>query len=178
MRNPWIIALALFSGISLCWAGAKAASAQEGDVPSPEPQSIVDEVTTSEGGYIDDRSAVAPVRAMRYHPAPAYARGRRGRRAAETHQWNMAQASGLPWHGNYYNAQYGAPVALVVPPTAGYITNYSWGVGNTSSTPIYHQFARPYPGAASGSKGGSFHATPLWPSNTNQFGYYPVRGPW
>ncbi len=74
MRNPWIIALALFSGISLCWAGAKAASAQEGDVPSPEPQSIVDEVTTSEGGYIDDRSAVAPVRAMRYHPAPAYAR--------------------------------------------------------------------------------------------------------
>ena len=31
---------------------------------------------------------------------------------------------------------------------------------------------------ASPSAGGAFYATPRWPSNTNQFGVYPVRAPW
>lgn len=111
------------------------------------------------------------------HPHPIYAHSRRGAEATWTHQWNEQQAMARPWHGNYYYYQYGTPLALVVPPTASFQTNYSWGVGRTTSTPIYHQFARPYPGTPSGEAHGLYR-TPYWPSNTNQFGVYPVRGPW
>lgn len=114
----------------------------------------------------------------RYHPHPFYAHGRRGLDATWTHEWNQSMAAGLPWHGDYYYPQYGQPLALVVPPTAGFITNYGWGVGNTTSTPIYHQFGRYYPGPASGGNAAQFAPPPYWPSNTNQFGVYPVRGPW
>lgn len=114
----------------------------------------------------------------RYHPHPFYAHGRRGLDATWTHEWNQSMAAGLPWHGGYYYPQYGQPVALIVPPTASFISNYGWGVGNTTSMPIYHQFARPYPGPASGGNAAQFAPPPYWPSNTNQFGVYPVRGPW
>jgi hypothetical protein len=82
-----------------------------------------------------------------------------------------------PWHGDYYEAAWGAPVALVVPPTAEYQTNYRWGVGGYRVTPIYHQFQRGYPGPGS-PNGTQFLPTPQWPSDTNQFGVYYVRGPW
>lgn len=81
-----------------------------------------------------------------------------------------------PWHGNYYHTEYGAPVALVLPPTAELTTNMGWGVSNTRVTRVCHQFARPYPGA--GMTGGTgFRPTPRWPSDTTQFGVYPVRAP-
>lgn len=80
------------------------------------------------------------------------------------------------WHGNYYHTEYGAPVALVMPPTAEYTTNMGWGVGNTRVTRICHQFARPYPGPYSGG-GNMLRPTPAWPSDTTQFGVYPVRAP-
>ena len=32
--------------------------------------------------------------------------------------------------------------------------------------------------ASNGGGGGVFKATPHWPSHTDQFGVYPVRGPW
>lgn len=111
------------------------------------------------------------------HPHPIYAHSRGGANATWTHSWNEQQAMARPWHGGYYHYQYGAPLALVVPPTAAFQTNYSWGVGRTTSTPIYHQYARPYPGYPSGQAHG-LHRTPYWPSNTNQFGVYPIRGPW
>ena len=172
MKNPWFIAAMLLGGMAF----GQFANADDGEgAVAPQPEA---EKSSVSDGYIDDRSAVSRANVMKYHPAPFHALGRRGRRAAATHQWNMTQAEGLPWHGQYYNAQYGAPVALVVPPTAAYISNYGWGVGNTTSTPIYHQYARPYPGQASGTKGGTFHATPLRPSDTQQYGFYPVRGPW
>lgn len=90
-------------------------------------------------------------------------------RGAQWHNTNMS------WHGPYANVQWGHPVALIVPPTAQFQTEYSWGVGRTTMTPIHHQFGRPVaiPGAA-----GGLQQTPLWPSSTRQFGYYPVRGPW
>jgi len=88
--------------------------------------------------------------------------------------WAQQAAAGQPWHGQYYYLPYGQPTALVVPPTSVTQQNYSWGVSQNTMTPIYHQFGA----AAIPSSGGAFYATPRWPSNTNQFGVYPVRAPW
>jgi hypothetical protein len=83
----------------------------------------------------------------------------------------------MPWHGPYADAEYGEPLALVVPPTAPFKVEYHWGVGGKRVVPIYHQFARPYPGPIGG-VGSGFRPTPAWPSDTTQFGVYYIRGPW
>lgn len=87
-------------------------------------------------------------------------------------------ANEYPWHGPYYHREYGAPVALVVPPTASMHTQWSWGVAQTRVMPTWHQFGRAYPGTVPGEYGGPLYGTPAWPSHTDQFGVYPVRGPW
>ena len=87
-------------------------------------------------------------------------------------------ANDTPWHGPYYHREYGAPVALVVPPTATSHTQWSWGVAQSRVMPTYHQFGRAYPGGMPGEYGGQLYPTPAWPSHTDQFGAYPVRGPW
>ncbi len=94
--------------------------------------------------------------------------------ASRGHVWAQQYASSRPWHGQHYYLPYGAPTALVVPPTAMMQQNYSWGVSRNTSTPIYHQFGSS--GIPSG--GGAFLGTPPWPSHTSQFGVYPVRAPW
>jgi hypothetical protein len=81
-----------------------------------------------------------------------------------------------PWHGAYYYPGYNQPVALVVPPTAGMHTDWSWGMGGTRISAIWHQFQRPYPGTVGVS--GGFLPRPVWPSDTAQMGVYYVRGPW
>ncbi|HBE66851.1 MAG TPA: hypothetical protein DDW52_01750 [Planctomycetaceae bacterium] len=88
--------------------------------------------------------------------------------------WAQAHAANRPWHGNYYYLPYGQPTALVMPQRAVMQSNYSWGVSRNTMTPIYHQFGA----AATPSAGGAFLGTPPWPSNTNQFGVYPVRARW
>src|SRR5262245_37671872 len=80
------------------------------------------------------------------------------------------------WNRNYAYTDYGQPTALIVPPTAQLQTNYGWGVASSRISRIDHQFQRNYPGNAM--FGGPFRPTPLWPSDTTQFGVYPVRGPW
>ena len=70
-------------------------------------------------------------------------------------------AQSAPWHGDYYEAAWGTPVALVVPPTAEYQTNYRWGVGGYRVTPISPQFQRGYPGPGS-PDGVNFLPTPPW----------------
>lgn len=85
-------------------------------------------------------------------------------------------AKRTPWHGKYYHTGWGSPVALVVPPTAAMQSHYSWGVGQTRTTPLWHQFRRDYPGPYSGGYG--FYPTPRWPSSTDQSGVYYIRGPW
>jgi hypothetical protein len=80
------------------------------------------------------------------------------------------------WNRNYAYTDFGAPTALVVPPTAQLQTNYGWGVASSRISRIDHQFQRNYPG--NGPFGGPFRPTPVWPSDTTQFGVYPVRGPW
>ncbi len=96
----------------------------------------------------------------------------------ETHHGHDARwrASLRPWHGRFYNTQYGAPIALVVPPTAELQTNYGWGVCNTRVSRINHQFQRPWPNGYWTPYG--FMPAAAWPSDTNQFGTYYVRGPW
>ncbi|MEM1070919.1 MAG: hypothetical protein AAGG48_12290 [Planctomycetota bacterium] len=91
--------------------------------------------------------------------------------------WSHNFAMDRPWHGQYYHQMYGQPLALVVPPTSHMRQTYSWGVNQNRIHPIYHQFGRSanQPGVA---PGGMFRPTPPWPSHTDQFGVYYVRGPW
>ena len=124
-----------------------------------------------------------PVRGARMllsvgHPHPVYAHSRAGINATRTHRWNQAQAQQRSWHGGYYYPAYGQPLALVVPPTASYQSVYSWGVGNTKSVPIYHQYGRAYPGQATGAASGMYQKVPSQPWNTDQFGIYYSRAPW
>ena len=86
-------------------------------------------------------------------------------------------AHGAPWHGQYRHTAFGKPVALVVPPIANRQTHYHWGVTGTTMTPIYHQFGRSYPGEYT-TGDDTLRNTPYWPSSTDQFGVYSVRGPW
>ncbi len=125
-----------------------------------------------------------PVYRLRYaawdrmSPRSFYSYSRHGIEAQLTHQWNQDQMQQHPWHCQYNYWQYGRPTALVVPPNSAFQTVYSWGVAETRSVPIYHQFGRAYPGHDGGAAGQArFYNTPSWPSNTSQFGVYPVRGP-
>lgn len=100
--------------------------------------------------------------------------------------WMAAQQAAVrSWHAGYYNTQWGVPMAAVVPPTARMHTRYSWGVAQTTMMPLYHQYERPYPGPFTGAMGGDGQMagspllpTPRWPSHTDQFGVYYIRGPW
>ncbi len=86
---------------------------------------------------------------------------------------------GGEWHHGYYHTMWGRPVALVVPPEANYQTNYAWGVGNTTVTPIYPQFYGPsYVPVTGYTPRPAYLPTPYWPSDTRQFGVYYIRGPW
>jgi hypothetical protein len=69
-------------------------------------------------------------------------------------------------------------MALVVPPTAEFTTEYGWGVPSSRVAPIYHQFRRPYPGPGAVPGSSRFMPTPNQPSDTVQFGVHPIRGPW
>jgi hypothetical protein len=97
--------------------------------------------------------------------------GDRPNRVAQRH------ARTIPWHASYYHTATGAPVGLVVPPTARMQTKMGWGVSGSEMVPIYHQFSRAYPGDYGGPSM-DFYATPNWPSHTDQFGVHYIRGPW
>ncbi|MFM8735516.1 MAG: hypothetical protein ACKOC8_10015 [Pirellulales bacterium] len=89
------------------------------------------------------------------------------------------RSQGKSWHSTWYDPAEGRPIALVVPPTSEFVTQYSWGVPSSRVTPIYHQFRRPYPGPGGvAGSGGGFLPTPNQPSDTVQFGVNAVRGPW
>jgi len=96
---------------------------------------------------------------------------------ARTQRWSNQVAAQRPWHGGYYYLPTGQPTALIVPPTAHMRQTLSWGVSQNLMYPLNHQFGRnaSSPGAMAP---GSFQATPHWPSHTDQFGVYYVRGPW
>jgi len=117
--------------------------------------------------------AVAALTALAVDTAPAQASDPTGM----THVWAMNFANTRPWHGGYQHMQYGQPLALVVPPTAHMRQTYSWGVSQNLTHPIYHQYGPSNPGYGDAPARG-FRHTPNWPSHTDQFGVYYVRGPW
>jgi hypothetical protein len=80
------------------------------------------------------------------------------------------------WNSAYAQTSYGQPIAMVVPPTANMQTNWDWGVSSSRISRLDHQFGRNFYGF--GPFGAWYRPTPLWPSDTNQFGVYNVRGPW
>lgn len=98
-----------------------------------------------------------------------------GMRQAHMNRGAAWYAANQSWHSGYNHVQYGRPLAVIVPPTAGFQSQYSWGVGRTTMTPIYHQFGRPI--AVPNGRAG-LAAAPVWPSNTAQLGASYVRGPW
>jgi hypothetical protein len=104
--------------------------------------------------------------------------GQHGPRARRADILNRYYAAQRPWHGPYSYTPYGTPVALVVPPNSKMQTSYSWGVGQSEMIPLYHQFHRDYPGGLAIGGAANINPTPYWPSHTDQFGVYPVRGPW
>ena len=86
---------------------------------------------------------------------------------------------GKSWHSVWYDPSIGRPMALVVPPTAEFTSEYAWGVPSSRVMPLYHQYQRPYPGpGAVPGQGAGMLPTPYWPSDTVQFGVHSVRGPW
>ena len=91
--------------------------------------------------------------------------------------WSHNFAMDRPWHGGYYQQNWGQPVAVVVPPTAHMQQSYSWGVGQNLTYPIHHQFGRSARSSGAAARG-TFRPTPHWPSHTDQFGYYYMRSPW
>ena len=111
-----------------------------------------------------------------FSPHPLYAYSAGGANAARINEWNKSRAAQTSWHRNYNYWRWNAPTALVVPPTAAFQSSYAWGVGQTRSMPINHQFGTSNPGGGAGS--GSFSQTPYLPSSTDQLGVYPVRAPW
>jgi hypothetical protein len=112
-----------------------------------------------------------------YSPDPRYTYSRNGIDAARMNEWNQSQMAICPWQGGYSYWRWNQPTALVVPPTAAFQSEYNWGVAQTRSIPIYHQFGTGNAGMIGGG-GAGFSPTPYWPSSTSQFGIYPVRGPW
>lgn len=89
------------------------------------------------------------------------------------------RAKGKSWHSVWYDPSIGRPMALVVPPTAEFTSEYAWGVPSSRVMPLYHQYQRPYPGpGAVPGQGAGMLPTPYWPSDTVQFGVHSVRGPW
>ena len=130
----------------------------------------------SQTGFVNPRKGLKLAARDFHSPNPVYAYSGEGTRAGRTHSWNQGQQSANSWHGGYNTWRFGQPTAVVVPPTASYQSTYSWGVAQTRSTPIHHQFGR---GAgSSGGAAGGYQNTPYFPWSTDQFGYYPVRGNW
>lgn len=94
----------------------------------------------------------------------------------KAYMWPTRRSELTTWHGVYAHPQYGAPVALVVPPTSNLQTNWGWGPTASRVSRVDHQFGRNYVGP--GPYGGPFRGRPAWPQDTMQFGVYSVRGPW
>lgn len=81
------------------------------------------------------------------------------------------------WQGGYYDVAWGMPLAVLVPPTARWQTNYAWGAGGTSISHIGPRFQYETSGPASAYRMGAYLPAPPQPSSTLQMGDYYVRGP-
>lgn len=151
-------------GCACCWTGLAVAQQPGAHVGRTVPPQVFSPEGTVEGGVVEGGTVTE------------------GTAAAQGSGAVVADGDtvyGGPWHYGYYHTMWGRPVALVVPPQANYQTNYSWGVGNTTITPIYPQYAGPtYVPVGAPSPRPGYLPTPYWPSDTRQFGVYYIRAPW
>ena len=171
-RNFIIAALMIVAGVMM---NGPAANAQDGAFGGVDVDGRVQPTLRR----VRPRSTAIYAARNHYTPHPVYTYSNAGLLAGHTHAWNQAEQNVYSWHGGYQNWQWGTPTALVVPPTASYQSSYAWGVGQTRSTPIHHQFGRGNAAMIGGGADGSgFSRTPYWPQSTDQFGLYPVRAPW
>jgi hypothetical protein len=97
--------------------------------------------------------------------------------AYDTERRALRFSRARPWHGEYSNTLWGGPVPLIVPPTAHMQRKMGWGVAQSSMSPIYPRYHRNHQGEIQGERF-RFRGTPNWPSHTDQFGVYYIRGPW
>lgn len=132
----------------------------------------------STSGFVSPKATAKGAAKDFFSPHRVYAYSNSGVQAANIHEWNNRQQNVYSWHGGYKNSQWGTPTALVVPPTAGYQSSYAWGVGQTRSTPLHHQFGRGTGASVGGGNGSYFQTTPYIPTSTDEFGVYGVRAPW
>ncbi len=102
-----------------------------------------------------------------------------GRRAAQCNTGGFAQGSGDSAQGNmgYYDPAWGMPLAVVVPPTVRWQSNYAWGVGGSRLTRVGAQYQPEFPGPESAYNQRGYLPAPPQPSDTEQFGVYYARGP-
>jgi len=90
--------------------------------------------------------------------------------------WQGGPAGG-GWQDGYYDVAWGMPLAVLVPPTARWQTDYSWGPGGTRVTHINSRFRPMSSGPESSYQMGGYLPAPPQPSDTRQMGDYYVRGP-
>ena len=91
--------------------------------------------------------------------------------------WCAPEARRRAWHGPYHHPQAGRPIPLVVPPTAGMHTEYSWGVTMNEMRPIYHQYSRGVSGRTT-ERGVHTRPPAYRPASTRHSGVYYLRVPW
>ena len=92
-------------------------------------------------------------------------------------QWERQRANVTPWNGAYRHQAYSTPLAVIVPPTAASSRLLGWGVSKNVVAPLYHQYqlGAPQPSQAGF---GPYKSLPMYPSSSDQFGAYYIRGPW
>jgi len=81
------------------------------------------------------------------------------------------------WNTSYYDPAWGMPLAVVVPPTARWQSNYAWGVGGSRLDRVGAKYQAEVPGPASAYNQRNYLPAPPQPSDTQQFGVNYVRGP-
>jgi len=85
--------------------------------------------------------------------------------------------SGSEWNTSYYDPAWGMPLAVVVPPTARWQSNYARGVGGSRLNRVGAQYQVEVPGPESAYNRRNYLPAPPQPSDTQQFGDNYVRGP-
>ena len=68
-------------------------------------------------------------------------------------------------------------MAVVVPPTVRWQSNYAWGVGGSRLNRVGAQYQAEFPGPESVYHQRDYLPAPPQPSDTQQFGDNYVRGP-
>ena len=81
------------------------------------------------------------------------------------------------WNTGYYDPAWGMPLAVVVPPTARWQSDYSWGVGGSRLSRVGARYQSQVSGPESAYDRRDYLPAPPQPSDTRQFGVGYASGP-